>query len=206
LNTAERILEVSQLLFNEAGSATVSTNRIASELNISAGNLYYHFKTKEQIVDVLVRRFEERLKPIQSSLRSIKAVDDLWLALHLTFEAIHTYRFIFRDADFLMNAYPGAGKRLQRITANSLATTQALCHSLSDAGILNATAEEQRTIAFHIVFTATCWFMFAKLAPGEVMDPADTGRAAYHVLTLLMPYLTGDSRHYMLYLRGKYGP
>jgi AcrR family transcriptional regulator len=206
LNTAERILGVSQLLFNEAGSATVSTNRIASELDISAGNLYYHFKTKEQIVEVLVHRFEDRLKPIQSSLRSIKAVDDLWLALHLTFEAIHAYRFIFRDADFLMNAYPGACKRLQRITANSLATTQTLCHSLSDAGILNATAEEQRTIAFHIVFTATCWFMFAKLAPGEVMDPADTGRAAYHVLTLLMPYLTGDSRHYMLYLRGKYGP
>jgi AcrR family transcriptional regulator len=206
LNTAERILEVSQLLFNEAGSATVSTNRIASELDISAGNLYYHFKTKERIVDVLVRRFEDRLKPIQSSLRSIKAVDDLWLALHLTFEAIHAYRFIFRDADFLMNAYPGAGKRLQRITANSLATTQALCHSLADAGILDATAEEQRTIAFHIVFTATCWFMFAKLAPGAVMDPADTGRAAYHVLTLLMPYLTDDSRHYMLYLRGKYRP
>jgi hypothetical protein len=38
------------------------------------------------------------------------------------------------------------------------------------------------------------------------MDPTDTGRAAYHVLTLLIPYLTGDSRHYMLYLRGKYGP
>lgn len=154
----------------------------------------------------MLRRFEERLTPIQGSLRSIAAVDDLWVAMHLTFEVIHDYRFIFRDADFLMNSYPAARKRLQRITANSLATTQALCKSLSAAGILDASAEEQRSIAFQMVFTATCWFMFAKLAPGEVVDPADTGRAAYHTLTLLIPYLTGDSRHYLLYLRSKYGP
>jgi AcrR family transcriptional regulator len=205
LNTAERILHASQLLFNDAGPATVSTNRIASELDISAGNLYYHFKTKEQIVEVLVRRFEARLKPVQSGLRSVTAVDDLWLALHLIFEAIHEYRFIFRDADYLMKTFPAARKRLQRITAYSLATTQALCRSLSDAGILEANADEQRTVAFHIVFTATCWFMFAKLAPDEVSDPADTRRAAYHVLTLMLPYLTADSRHYLLYLRSKYG-
>jgi AcrR family transcriptional regulator len=204
MHTAERILRAGQLLFNGAGAAAVSTNRIATELDISAGNLYYHFKTKEQIVEVLADRFEQRLKPIQGGLRSVKAVDDLWIALHLTFEAIHDFRFLFRDADYLMHAFPGVRKRLQRITAHSLAATRALCAGLSDAGILAADPEEQRSVAFHIVFTATCWFMFAKLAPGEVSDPPDTGRAAFHVLALLMPYLTEDSRHYLRYLSSKY--
>jgi AcrR family transcriptional regulator len=182
----------------------VSTSRIAAELDMSAGNLYYHFKTKEQIVEVLVQRFEERLKPLQSGLRDVAAVDDLWLALHLMFEAIHEYRFVFRDADYLMKTFPTARKRLQRMTTHSLAATRALCRSLAQAGILTANADDQRMIGFHIVFTATCWPIFAKLAPGEVLDPEDTGRAAYHVLTLLLPYLASDSRHYLLYLRSKY--
>jgi AcrR family transcriptional regulator len=203
-NTRDRILQSSLRLFNDAGAASVSTNRIAAELEISAGNLYYHFKNKEQIVEVLVRRFEQRLAPIDSGARSIKAVDDLWLALHLTFEAIHDYRFVFRDADYLMRSFPVARKRLQAIIGASIKTTQALCVSLVDAGILKITAEELQVLAFHIVFTATCWSMFAKLAPGDVLDSADTGRAAYHVLTLLTPYMTEDSRHYMIYLRSKY--
>ena len=43
-----------------------------------------------------------------------------------------------------------------------------------------------------------------KLATGEVADSSDAGRAAYHVLTLLTPYMTEDSRQYMVYLRSKY--
>jgi AcrR family transcriptional regulator len=204
VNTAERIVQASLQLFNDVGPATVSTGRIASELGISAGNLYYHFKTKEQLIAVLLKRFEARLAPMQAGLRAVEAVDDLWLALHLTFEVIHDYRFIFRDADHLMNTSPGAAKALQRITANTLSATVALCASLAKSGILKANAEEQRGIALQIVFTATCWFVFAKMAPGDGRDPSDNGRAAYHVLSLLMPYLATDSRHYLLYLRSKY--
>src|ERR1700761_8480368 len=119
--TVERILQVSLLAFNDAGPATVSTARIAADLEMSAGNLYYHFKTKEQIVEVLVARFEEQLKPVQLGLRSVQAVDDLWLALHLMFEAIQAYRFVFRDADYLMKTFPGARRCLRRITASGIA-------------------------------------------------------------------------------------
>jgi AcrR family transcriptional regulator len=203
-STRDRILQSSLRLFNDAGAASVSTNRIATEVDISAGNLYYHFKTKEQIVDLLVRRFEQRLAPIDGGVRSIKAVDDLWLALHLTFEAIHDYRFIFRDADYLTRSFPSARKRLQKIIGGSIDSTRELCASLAAAGTLRIGAEELQVLAFHIVFTATCWSLFAKLATGENGDEADTGRAAYHVLTLLTPYMTDDSRHYMVYLRSKY--
>jgi hypothetical protein len=39
-----------------------------------------------------------------------------------------------------------------------------------------------------------------------VKDPASmaSGRAAYHALALLNPYLAAEARHYMNYLRGKY--
>ena len=47
------ILKAALSLFNERGSAAVSTNHIATELGISAGNLYWHFRYKEAIIRAL---------------------------------------------------------------------------------------------------------------------------------------------------------
>ena len=45
--TAERILEVTLELFNRFGEPNVSTTLISAELNISPGNLYYHYPAKD---------------------------------------------------------------------------------------------------------------------------------------------------------------
>ncbi len=70
-------------------------------------------------------------------------------------------------------------------------------------GVIVAEDEQIDILALHIVFTATCWCTFVKLMP--VKDPAAmaSGLAAYHVLTLLDPYLAADARHDMNDLRGK---
>ena len=54
LVTRKRILETALRLFNEFGTAAVSTNRIAAEAGISPGNLYYHYRNKEEIIRGLV--------------------------------------------------------------------------------------------------------------------------------------------------------
>jgi hypothetical protein len=48
--TAERILEVTLELFNRFGEPNVSTTLISAELNISPGNLYYHYPAKDELI------------------------------------------------------------------------------------------------------------------------------------------------------------
>jgi AcrR family transcriptional regulator len=203
--TRDRILDASLALFNQEGLAGVSTHRIAAELGISPGNLHYHFRTKELIVSWLFRRFEDRLAPCIDASASVTALDDLWLSLHLTFEAIDEYRFIYRDIEFLLKGFPELEARAQALTARNLLAAKALCAGLATAGVIDASPEDVEMLALQIVFATTCWFSFKRLTPPQkapMHGPA--ALAAYYTLTLLSPYVVGESKDYLNYLRSKY--
>ena len=57
MKTAQRILDTAADLFNERGERNVSASDIALELDISPGNLYYHFKGKDGILSALFLHF-----------------------------------------------------------------------------------------------------------------------------------------------------
>ena len=60
MTTLERILDAALTLFNEGGTAVASTNHIAAACGISPGNLYYHFRNKEEIIRALFERMFAR--------------------------------------------------------------------------------------------------------------------------------------------------
>ena len=64
MKTAERILITSLDIFNQKGENNVSSVEIAMELDISPGNLYYHFKGKEVIVGALFDIYQHQLRGI----------------------------------------------------------------------------------------------------------------------------------------------
>jgi AcrR family transcriptional regulator len=204
VKTRDRILETSLRLFNEEGMAKVPTNRIAVELEMSPGNLYYHFRQKELIVERLLRRLEDDVEPLLGGPGPdlVVAIDDLWLFLHLVFEKMFEFRCFYRDVDFVATEYPRLAPRLPRINARGLAVLERLCGQLASAGSLRAGNDDIKVLAMQMLLVATCWFTFARMLPPN----ADTGpgRAAYQVLSLLAPFLDDDGRQYMDYLRRKY--
>ncbi|HKQ82992.1 MAG TPA: TetR/AcrR family transcriptional regulator [Steroidobacteraceae bacterium] len=203
-STRNRILSTSLELFNASGIGKTSLNRIAAELDISSGNLHYHFKTKEQIADVLIRRFQDRIETIIAPSATITALDDLWLVLHLALETFEEYRFIYRDVDFLVRESARIAQRLQLITVHCVAAAHQMCSALAKASVIRAKPEEVDDLAVQMVLTATCWYTFARLWQAGQPEGHTAGRAAYHVLTLLTPYLADNARLYMTYLRSKY--
>ena len=102
--TRERILETALEMFNELGEPTVATTSIAFEMGISPGNLYYHYHSKEAIVADLFAEFRREIeKTLAAPEQRLPNAEDCWLFLHLVFEAIWKYRFIYRDINDLVD-------------------------------------------------------------------------------------------------------
>jgi AcrR family transcriptional regulator len=195
--TRERILETSLALFNARGAPQVTTAQIAGEMNISPGNLYYHFHNKEQIVAELCAAFELRVKPLFADPRGRTVdVEDLWLWLHLLFERMGEFRFIFRDVDELAAGDPALAARLGRLLRQGVATMIELCRSMVRAGTMVASEREIAALAENVVLVATYWQSFARIGrtTSGGHDETSPGRAAWQVLSLIAPFLIGDAR------------
>jgi len=199
--TRERILETALTLMNQLGEPHVTTANIADELNISPGNLYYHFRNKDDIIGELYAALESKIAPLLSWPDDRAAtVEDLWLLLHLLFERMWEYRFFYRDVDEITSRNRRIARRFSDLTQRAESTVIQLCARLAEAGTLRASEREITALATNVVIVATYWMSFHRIARGAATGPSDggegnqTSRAVYQVLALVSPFLAGDDR------------
>jgi len=107
LNTKEKILQASIKLFNEFGMANVRMQQIANDVGISPGNLAYHFKNKEAIIESINEVIELEGTSILSAYRMFPNLMDFDYQLTKYFEFIQKYPFYFIDLLDIDRAYPG---------------------------------------------------------------------------------------------------
>ncbi|RFF28686.1 MULTISPECIES: TetR/AcrR family transcriptional regulator [unclassified Wenzhouxiangella] len=192
-NTRERIQGVALTLFNELGEPHVPTNRIADELEISPGNLHYHFRTKGDLIQALFESFEHRMLDLLATPDSRNVhVEDIWFFLHLVFETIGEYRFIYRDLTDLCGRFRNLQQRFQAIIKLSMQTARHLSEGLADQGQLEASPEELDALVRNIVLVSTFWLSFDQVAERNAEPQPD--RAAWQVMSLIGPYLVGEAR------------
>jgi AcrR family transcriptional regulator len=193
--TRERILETALLLFNRLGEPNVTTADIAGEMEISPGNLYYHFRNKDQIIAELFATFEQRLDGVLTTPEGRRAgVEDLWLLLHLLFEAMWEHRFLFRDLDEILSRNRKLASRFALIMRRGSRTVIELCHGMVATGAMHASEREIVALAENVALIATYWISYQKLSAGErAVAAISLDRAAYQVLSLIAPFLRGDA-------------
>jgi AcrR family transcriptional regulator len=107
MSNRERVLNLSLALFNEHGIAHVSSLQITTELEISPGNLYYHFRNKDDIAKALVQEFEQALKVITKKFsEQVHNLDDYPDFLFSLMTLLSQYRFVLRDLETLTLSDP----------------------------------------------------------------------------------------------------
>ena len=176
-------------------------------MNISPGNLYYHFANKDEIVFELYAAYEGRVLPLYADpgARHVD-VDDLWLWLHLLFEQMWGYRFLYRDLDELTSRSRKLGIRFGALFGKGVTTVIELCRAMVDAGTMRATDREVEALAHNVVLVASYWSSYDRIrrATHDGRLEHDAGEAAYHVLALFGPFLNDAARGYLDRLSADY--
>ncbi|GAB3400333.1 TetR/AcrR family transcriptional regulator [Massilia agilis] len=198
--TRERILELSLRLFNDFGEPNITTTVIAEEMGISPGNLYYHFRNKDDIVNSIFAQFEAEIV----RLLSVPAVrrsnpEDVWAYLHQMFELIWRYRFFYRDLNDLLSRNRTLELQFKAILDHKHKLARQLCEDLRSDGSLEATDAEIGAMATNMVVVATYWLSYEYVRNprkyGEQQSVADAlARGCYQVISMAGPYLRGERR------------
>lgn len=198
--TRERILEVSLRLFNDLGEPNVTTSAIADEMNISPGNLYYHFGNKDEIIDALFEHFEKQIDELlDAPLKRDVHFEDAWLFLHLLFESIWRNRFIYRDLNDLLAKNRKLEMHFRTILDRKSKAARALCTALVRHGEMQAAGDEIDALATNMVVVATYWLSYefsrnARRFNEPQYQSEAMARGAYQVLSLVAPFLSVDGK------------
>ena len=198
-NTRERILDTSLSMFNAQGEPNVTTNHIADEIGISPGNLYYHFRNKDDIVEQLFARYAARIDDaLLIPEDRLPNLEDIWLQLHLIFECLWEYRFLYRDLVDILARSRKLKLRFARIMARASASAIELMQGLARADILRASDAEIRALAENVLLIATFWLSFDAVRGGKAdAGPEDLGRGIHQVMMLIAPFLREDERAHL---------
>jgi AcrR family transcriptional regulator len=207
--TAERILDVTLELFNRFGEPNVSTTLISAELNISTGNLYYHYPAKDLLVDRLFDRYEASLDGLLKAADDVHDVEDAWLFFHMLFELIWQYRFLYRDLNDLLSKNRRIETHFQYVLKEKTQAVQRVLAGLGRGNAVRLTASEAESVATAMVVVSTYWLSYEYVRdPRHALEPENAGaallRGASHVLSLLAPYFEPAQKQHLMGLAQAY--
>lgn len=188
MKTRDRILQASLQLFNEQGERLVSTNHIAQHLGMSPGNLYYHFRNKQQIIAELFSHYEAR---VDDYLRVPEGreleVADKAMYLESIFRGLWEYRFLHRDLEHLLNSDVELAERYRVFSRRCVQSGQRIYQGLVEAGILCAERTDPQALAINSWLLMTGWvgYLCTTVLDAEQPDltPELLRRGVYQVLS-----------------------
>ncbi|MFV0477576.1 MAG: TetR/AcrR family transcriptional regulator [Parahaliea sp.] len=197
MKTRDRILVTSLSLFNEAGEAHTTTIDIANELEISPGNLYYHFKGKDEIIAELFQQYELALgstlaapleKPLSLDRMNVEAN---WYYLYVVLEEMYQYRFLYQNLDNLLQRYPDISRGFRRLLKLKRAALLAICEALLEQAVIDARDQQLLGLVDNMALTLTFWLNYEQLVHGHREPEIIVHQGVLQLMTMIAPYL-GD--------------
>ncbi len=182
MKTAQKILLTALTLFNEHGENTVTSVDIALELDISPGNLYYHFKGKDSIVSALMKMHEQQMhKVLNRDKLDTLHPEEIMYYLFLLVDSIHVFRFFYRSPADLAEKYPAIVRPRQHILTNLNKQLAFLFDALAQQETLIATKSDRSLLVdlISLIITQSCQF-------DELNSHMDSAMQRYHALSLMM--------------------
>lgn len=191
MNTRQRIIQTAVRLFNESGVAKVSTNHIAAAASMSPGNLYYHFKNKNEIVEAILIEMYAEWNDVWALPEHAKLERrHLEQKLRMNFELLWRYRFFYREALSLFQADEALKRRHAAMMETRLEEQQAFIGRFMDDGVLDLPPDPRqiRKLLVSSWIIANNWLSFLEMN-GQSVDEESFTEGVHLIWAILAPYL-----------------
>lgn len=174
MKTRDRIIETAIELFNGQGTKAVTTNHIAAAAGISPGNLYYHFRNKEDIIRAIFEQMDAYGLEQYRLITEVCPVGTLE-AMERTFVMIQEYnwryRFFKRELTSLIMADPLLRERFQQTHHALLALVRHSVDSSMELGVIRTLPERERALLTEEIWLiALFWLNYLEVGGEEVND------------------------------------
>lgn len=193
--TKHKILIKSLKLFNNGGISNVSLRNIADEVGISVGNLQYHFKKREDIIEALYFQLVEKIDNV-----FVISTDDL-LKSFLNI-SIEIYKILYEYNFFLLD-FVAITRRNQKIKSHySELSKRREVESLKiiDVLIKNGLFREEllkneyRCLFKRIEVISNFWFS-SILIQADVLSKESIQEYSILISQSIYPYLTDEAKN-----------
>ena len=193
MKTRDKIIETAIQLFNEQGTKGVTTNHIAAAVGISPGNLYYHFRNKEDIIRAIFEQMDAYgLEQYQLVLDTFQP--GTLETMEQTFAMIQAYnwryRFFKRELTALIMNDPLLKERFLHTHRTMLAVIRQSNDCSVATGTLKPMPEKEMALfSEEIWLVALFWLNYLEVGGEEVND--ETLRRGIDLLrNMVRPHLT----------------
>ncbi|WP_133405244.1 TetR/AcrR family transcriptional regulator [Parashewanella tropica] len=161
MKTRDKIIHASLELFNEHGERAITTNHIAAHLGISPGNLYYHFRNKQDIIQSIFSLYEghleENFQPLQQGVISPERLVNYFDAI---FYSLWQFRFLYANLSDILQKDESLKQRYHAIQGKVMASGQSIIRQLVNNGILTIPEDDLERFADTLKMIVASWISY----------------------------------------------
>ena len=191
MKTRDKIIQASIELFNEQGERNVTTNHIAAHLAISPGNLYYHFRNKEDIILSIYEEYARSLllDTLPQVSAEAKPLDSLVLYMDSVFQTTMKFRFFYSNLPVLLDKNPILREKYVEVQQSISERVSQLLILLRAADFIDFADDELADIVSILRLINTFWVSFhqTQTIVNEVNDSVFY-QGVLKILVILRPY------------------
>ena len=193
MKTREKIIQASISLFNEQGERNVTTNHIAADLGISPGNLYYHFRNKEDIILSIYDEYARNLllETFPQVTPDVKPLDAIILYMDAVFQAMMKFRFFYSNLPVLLSKNPLLHEKYVEVQHFIAERVSGMLISLREAKMIEFDDDELPDIVSILRLVNTFWLSFYQTQNSDVViNDSVFYQGVLKILVIIRPYTT----------------
>lgn len=161
MKTRDRIIHAALALFNEHGERPITTNHIAAHIDISPGNLYYHFRNKQEIVREIFAWYSaeliERFSPWQGQYESLTLLKHY---LDSIFNLMWKYRFFYANLPEILQRDPELHQSYIQVQDKLQVNLINIMQVFIDMQLLAIDEQEMKKLVTTLHLIASSWLAY----------------------------------------------